>query len=229
MERKTMNDSMRKAENKYVQERRFYPVIDEFIDQADMAMERRFVKKTHIKAYILAASGGVSVYNCAACNVHGQIVRAAQELHTTPATVGLAFETYDTTGKRQTVLFEIMKSNVDEAERIARVLQLGEIARVRLACRAGIGMVALMPVLWEALAPRAVDHNGHFYMNSTLEQIKRTIVALDLALERESGNLARAAVATRYDGVATEYTRTFGQSVWQQSNRIIAAGHAPDM
>ena len=213
--------------NRFIKERQFFPTLNDWIDKSDSTYERKAAKKVFIKAYLLAATGGSAFFSCTNCGFHNAIAHTARALNTTAATVGLAFEVPFEDSKRHHCVFCIASEKIEVAHAICKSHKLDEITRVRLSCRAGVGMLSIAEIF---PAPALCDNYAQElddFVRLPEIQVAQVCRRLDRELQQFPGNYKLAAQRARYDSSATS-PGDFGDSVFRQLNQLLAAGHDPN-
>ena len=209
----------------YVQYQRFFPALENLIDESDRTYVRKHAQKAFIKAYLLCATGGSAYFSCASCGFHSQLINAAIKLGTTPATVGLAFEARNLEGKLHGVRFLPEVGKEIERGAYAKLRGLSEITRVRISCRAGIGLLDLFEISRDLRDKIALEKYLSDYVESQIEQTAALIKLLDKHLEATNNGTALAAERVRTHEKA-EKAGEFGKLVWAEAAKLYAAGHA---
>jgi hypothetical protein len=218
------NSTAGEIDKRYATERRFFPHLDELIEEVDKQISRGALTKAQIKSYCLSATGGSAYFSCAACGFHNAIQHVAHELNTTPATVGLAFESHVTGEKNHGVVFMTEPKNVERAQALTNANKLSEITRVRLSCRAGIGLISLLRL--SPVSRKEVDLKQYLdrFMDSEIEQMRGVIEQLEEQLSRAPESWGLACERVRH-GVEINQCGDFGKACWREHNRLLAAGH----
>jgi len=218
------NSTSSEVDKKYATERRFFPHLDELIDEVDKQISRGALTKAQIKAYCLTATGGNSFFSCAACGFHNAIQHTAHDLGTTPATVGLAFESHGRADKQHGVIFVTEPKNAERAQALTHAKHLSEITRVRLSCRAGIGLISLLRLSPSSRNETDLKQYLDRYMDCEIEQMRAIVEQLGEQLSRTPDSFGLACERTRH-GVECAQCGDFGKACWREHNRLLAAGH----
>ena len=123
---------------------RFYQELDTWLQAAKQIYPMAYAKDVYLKAYFLAVNGGSPYYDCQTCSFQANVNRVARQLETTAASVGLAFEWSEPGNKIHGVIFEVEERNIEIANALAKEAHIGEINRIRLCCRVGMGMLDML-------------------------------------------------------------------------------------
>ena len=224
-----MSDStMDSVANKFIASARFFPSIEDWIDDADKRYTREKVRKVFVKAYILNATGGSMFFTCASCGFQNSLMTAAATLGTTPATVGLAFEYTPPGEKKHGLIFQIMHEKLSLVRIKAVENSWSEITRVRMSCRSGVGLIDPS----EALAGFKNKEDLAARLDAYLADPVLQVVAINKMLDRElrASNFGYALVAERVrHNVLAMAPGEFGKSVEREMNKLIAAGHSREV
>jgi hypothetical protein len=219
-----VDNRMSNIDVRYVEERRHYPQLDEWIDLSDKTLPRKLAKKAFVKAYCATVSGGSPFFACKECGYQNAIMAAASLLNTSPATVGLAFECQIPGGRTHGIIFEVNQKTAAKAVDIARDAKLSPVTRVRLSCRAGLGMLDLMRLTDNWKSERELVEYLDAYMREPATQMQAVIKTLEWMLSVSCNSPALAAERAR-NGEHLTSSMTTGKTVWQEMNRLLAAGH----
>jgi hypothetical protein len=96
--------------------------------------------------------------------------------------------------------------------------------RIRLACRAGIGMLSLNEYLFNWTGEERQQQELQRYIESEQQQIEAAVIALDAIMYGGKTGFRAAAGQVRF-GQGLDKAQSFGKRAWIECNRLYAAGH----
>jgi hypothetical protein len=212
------------ADKNFAASYRFNAKIDLAITAAEKNFTRRWVDKAQIKAYLDCCTLSLGHYPHLGLDCSNAINHAADKLEVRPAEVYGAFII-----DAAPVPLHCCKFEYDEFEDMKWKKRLNKgcwdlNTRIRLACRAGIGMLSLNEYLFNWTGEGRQQQELQRYIESEQQQIEAAVIALDAYMYGGRTSFRVAAGQARF-GQGLDKAQSFGKRAWIECNRLYAAGH----
>lgn len=211
-------------QTRFEKQGRFYPWLDSQIDTVFKHRKFSVVRKAHLKAYILCATG-IQPYLQECCGAKAvRIIQAAAELQTTPATVAIVFGTHNDAGDEKICNFAVEPRAVDFARELSKTYGWEETTRVAMSTRCGLGLVRVSQALsnWRSQSELWFDFCQ--LRDSPTLQVYELAAQLNCEMEQKRTSFALACERVRHT-LATSARGEFGHACYRELSRLIASGH----
>jgi hypothetical protein len=212
------------ADKNFAASYRFNAKIDLAIKEVDENFTRRWVDKAQIKAYLDCCTLSLGHYPHLGLDCSNAINHAADKLEVRPAEVYGAFII-----DAVPLPLHCCKFEYDEFEDMKWKKRINKEGfdlntRIRLACRAGIGMLSLNEYAENWIEKDRQQQQLQRYIENEQQQIEAAVIALDAQLYGGRISFRAAAGQVRF-GQGTDKAQSFGKRAWIECNRLYAAGH----
>ena len=227
---KTSEDSSleRETKTRWETQRRFYPALDSLIDKVRVIDKPKLCTKVLLKSYALVVGCGHNDWTCACGEFSASCMYAAQRLGCKSSDIANAVGRMAEDGQIRYARFVVDELAIEPAIKRAHMLELSVQYRIRLSMRIGMCMTSMLQITAHSLSRNAVIDTLENFMVSDTMGLRLAQYYFEDALVKTPAHIALAAERVRF-GVDVEKPTAFGNTVWKQMNKLLAAGHSREL